>query len=179
MSAERGAGGQTGEARLTDGQRAVLARLADVLVAEGRGMPAASAVGVAGDLMDRCLVAAPMLAEPLAALLDEASAALPGRGSADDADGATADDAGKAPGDEEPVDAAGNALVRDLAANRRADFGVLSTAVVGAYYLSGEVRDLVGYPGQEPSPLTVAAEPEYLDMLERVYERHPGYREAP
>ena len=56
---------------------------------------------------------------------------------------------------------------------------MLSTAVVGAYYLSPRVRELIGYPGQEPSPLTVAAEPEYLDMLERVYERHPGYRECP
>ena len=56
---------------------------------------------------------------------------------------------------------------------------MLSTAVVGAYYLSGEVRDLIGYPGQEPNPLSVAGEPDYLDMLERVYERHPGYREAP
>ena len=135
--------------RLTATQRAVLARLADVLVAGGRGMPAASTVGVAGDLMDRCLEAAPALAGPLSALLDEAPAE------------------------------ASDAFVRDLAANRRADFGVLSTAVVGAYYLSPEVRGLIGYPGQEPSPLSVAAEPEYLDMLERVYERHPGYREAP
>ena len=135
--------------RLTATQRAVLAQLADVLVAGGRGMPAASVVGVAGDLMDRCLEAAPALAGPLSALLDEAPAE------------------------------ASDAFVRDLAANRRADFGVLSTAVVGAYYLSPEVRGLIGYPGQEPSPLPVAAEPEYLDMLERVYERHPGYREAP
>ena len=135
--------------RLTATQRAVLAQLADVLVADGRGMPAASVAGIAGDLMDRCLEAAPALAGPLSALLDEAAPEAP------------------------------DAFVRDLAANRRADFGVLSTAVVGAYYLSPEVRDLIGYPGQEPSPLSVAAEPEYLDMLERVYERHPGYREAP
>ena len=134
---------------LNASQRAVLSGLADVLVAEGRGMPAASAVGVAGDLLDRCLKAAPVLAEPLLALLDEA------------------------PG------GALDAYVRELAADRPDDFAVLSTVVVGAYYLSAEVRDLIGYPGQEPSPLTVAAEPEYLDMLERVYERYPGYREAP
>ena len=69
--------------------------------------------------------------------------------------------------------------VRQLAADRPEDFAVLSTAVVGAYYLSPEVRDLIGYPGQEPSPLSVAGEPDYLELLERVYERHPGYREAP
>lgn len=134
--------------RPTAAQRAVLAGLADVLIAEGRGMPAASRAGVAADLLDRCLQAAPVLTEPLLALLDEAPAG------------------------------ALDAYARDLAAKRPDDFAVLSTAVVGAYYLSGEVRDLIGYPGQQPSPLSVAGEPDYLDMLERVYERHPGYREA-
>ena len=135
--------------RLSASQRTVLSRLADVLVAEGRGMPAASAVGVAGDLLDRCLEAAPVLAEPLLTLLDEAPRGAP------------------------------DSYVRHLAADRPDDFAVLSTAVVGSYYLSPEVRDLIGYPGQEPSPLSVAGEPDYLEMLERVYERHPGYREAP
>ena len=133
---------------LADPQRAVLARLADVLIAEGHGMPAASAVGVSGELIDRCLEAAPALGAPLGALL--------------------ADLAGDSPGES----------VRQLAADRPEDFAVLSTAVVGAYYLSAEVRDLIGYPGQQPSPLSVVGEPDYLDMLERVYERHPGYREA-
>ena len=132
----------------TPDQRLTLARLADVLVAEGLGMPAASAVGVADGLLDRCLNAAPALAEPLLALLDEAPA--------DDLD----------------------AFVRALEAQRPDDFAVLTTTVVGAYYLSAEVRQLVGYPGQQPSPLSVATEPDYLDMLERVYDRHPGYREC-
>ena len=130
-------------------QRLTLARLADVLVAEGLGMPAASAVGVADRLLDRCLDAAPALAGPLTALLDEA----PAHGL--------------------------DAFVRRLAASRPDDFAVLSTAVVGAYYLSAEVRELIGYPGQQPSPLSAAAGPEYLEMLERVYDRHPGYRECP
>ena len=130
-------------------QRTTLAEVADVLVAAAGGMPAASTVGVAGELLDRCLEAAPVLAEPLLALLDEAPARDP------------------------------EEFVRELAAGRPEDFAVLSTAVVGAYYLSAEVRDLIGYPGQQPNPLSVAGEPDYLDMLERVYERHPGYREAP
>ena len=132
----------------TPEQRLTLARLADVLVAEGLGMPAASAVGVADGLLDRCLDAAPALAEPLLALLDEAPA--------DDLDD----------------------FVRGLEAQRPDDFAVLTTTVVGAYYLSAEVRRLVGYPGQQPSPLSVAGEPDYFDMLERVYDRHPGYREC-
>lgn len=136
-------------AALTPAQRLTLARLADILVAEGLGMPSASAVGVADGLADRCLDAAPALAEPLMAVLDEA-----------------------------PADGL-DAFMRQLAARRPDDFAVLSTTVVGAYYLSAEVRLLIAYPGQEPSPLSAAAEPDYLDLLERVYERHPGYRECP
>ena len=133
----------------TSAQRLTLARLADVLVAEGLGMPAASVVGVADGLLDRCLDAAPALAAPLMALLDEA-----------------------------PADGL-DSFVRRLEASRPDDFAVLSTTVVGAYYLSAEVRELIGYPGQQPSPLSAAAEPDYLEMLERVYDRHPGYRECP
>ncbi|MCE2510950.1 MAG: hypothetical protein J4F50_00050 [Acidimicrobiia bacterium] len=133
----------------TSAQRLTLAGLADILVAEGLGMPAASAVGVADRLLDRCLDAAPALAGPLMALLDEAPA-----------DGLAA-------------------FARRLAASRPDDFAVLSTTVVGAYYLSADVRELIGYPGQQPSPMSVAAEPEYVEMLERVYDRHPGYRECP
>lgn len=133
----------------TPPQRATFALLADVLVAEGLGMPAASTVGVADGLLDRCLEAAPVLAEPLRALLDEAAA--------DDPD----------------------VFVQGLSEHRPDDFAVLSTTVVGAYFLSDDVRRLIGYPGQQPSPLSIAAEPEYLEMLERVHDRHPGYRECP
>ena len=132
----------------TPAQRQVLARLADFLVPHGFGMPAASTVGVASDLLDRCLAAAPSLCEPLLALLDEV-----------------------------PVDGV-DVFVRRLASDRADDFAVLSTAVVGAYYLSTEVRQRIGYPGQQPNPFSPAVEPDYLDMLERVYERHPGYREC-
>ncbi len=135
--------------RLDDSQRAALALLADVLVAEGRGMPAASTVGLAGELIDRCLEAAPVLAEPLAALLDELASQPP------------------------------EVFARHLAAQRPDDFAVISTAVVGSYYLSPTVRQLIGYPGQQPSPLIATSEPDYLEMLERVYERHRGFREAP
>ena len=132
----------------TPAQRLTLARLADILVPEGLGMPAASTVGVAGDLLDRSLAAAPSLLEPLLALLDDV-----------------------------PVDGL-DAFVRRLEVERPDDFAVLSTTVVAAYYLSEDVRELIGYPGQQPNPLSVAAEPDYLDLLERVYVRHPGYREC-
>lgn len=134
---------------LSEDRRRVLAGLADALIAEGAGKPSATAAGAAGELMDRCLEAVPSLQTPLAAVLDEAAGRDPGR------------------------------FARRLAEERPDDFTVLSTAVVGAYYLSPQVRKLIGYPGQEANPLSLAAAPEYLEngMLERVYERHPGWRE--
>ncbi|WP_420639299.1 hypothetical protein [Candidatus Poriferisocius sp.] len=136
-------------AGLTAARRRRFARMADVLVAEGHGMPAASTVGVAEELLDRCLAAVPSLREPLLNLLDNAP--------------------------DEGLDA----FVRGLASARPEGFAVLSTTVVGAYYLSPEVRERIGYPGQQPRPFSVADEPDYLDLLERVYERHPGYRACP
>ncbi len=137
-----------GSSEPTPAQRLTLARLADILVPEGLGMPAATTVGVAGDLLDRSLAAAPSFFEPLLALLDDV-----------------------------PDDGL-DAFVRRLEVERPDNFAVLSTTVVAAYYLSEDVRELIGYPGQQPNPLSVAAEPDYLDLLERVYERHPGYREC-
>ena len=69
-------------------------------------------------------------------------------------------------------------FVRELDAERPEDLAVLSTAVAGAYFLNPQVREMIGYPGQEASPLSLAAVPEYVEngMLERVYERHPGFR---
>lgn len=134
---------------LSEDRRRVLAGLADALIAEGAGKPSATAAGATEELMDRCLEAAPSLQAPLAAVLDEAAGWDPGR------------------------------FVRRLAAERPDEFTVLTNAVVGAYYLSPEVRELIGYPGQEANPPSPAAAPEYLEngMLERVYERHPGWRE--
>jgi hypothetical protein len=46
-------------------------------------------------------------------------------------------------------------------------------AVAGGYYLSPEVRDRIGYPGQVARPVSALGYPEYLadGLLERVLER--------
>jgi hypothetical protein len=51
-------------------RRAVLAGLAEAMLPGGAGQPPASAVGVAGALLDQVLAARPDLEHPLAALLD-------------------------------------------------------------------------------------------------------------
>lgn len=129
--------------------RIVFERLADVLISEGHGKPSASAVGIAQELLDRALATLPSFAGPLLDLLEEARDSNP------------------------------EAFARLLHSSRPADFGVLTTVTIGAYYLSPEVRELIGYPGQVPAPLSTAGIPEYLadGMLERVYDRHPGYRD--
>jgi hypothetical protein len=49
---------------VSESDRAVFARVADYLIPEGEGMPAASQVGVPGDLLDAVLAARPDLVEP-------------------------------------------------------------------------------------------------------------------
>lgn len=41
-------------------------------------------------------------------------------------------------------------------------FGVLALAIAGAYYLDPKVREAIGYPGQESTPVTVDSFPEYV-----------------
>lgn len=130
--------------------RTVFEGLADVLIAEGHGKPPASAIGIGRELLDRTLGTLPSFSRPLLGILEEAI-------------------------DEDP-----ESFARLLHSSRPTDFRVLATVTVGAYYLSPEVRRLIGYPGQVPAPLSIAGTPDYLTdgMLERVYERHPGYRLA-
>ena len=99
-------------------ERSMFAALADVLVPEAAGMPAASAVGVHERRLDRLLAARPDLAEPLRSLL--------------------ADVAGR--------DA--EAEVARLRAEDDERFRLLLSLVTAAYYSSPKVRRLIGYPGQ-------------------------------
>jgi hypothetical protein len=73
------------------------------------------------------------------------------------------------------------AWVEALRAGDPAAYDALVTAVVAGYYLHPEVQRLLGYPGQEPEPVSVDAYPDYADegLLERVYERGPIFRPTP
>lgn len=133
---------------LTDIQRKTLDGLADALIPAAAGKPSASQAGVSGELLDRTLAAVPAWTEPLLGILDEAAGRPPDR------------------------------FARELRADKPEEFAVLSLAAAGAYFLNPRVRELIGYPGQEAHPLSLAASPAYVEngMLERVCERYPGYR---
>jgi hypothetical protein len=133
-------------------EREVLAAIADVLIPAGDGMPAAGAVDTAGAELDRVLAARPDLAPALARI--------------------AGDVAGEAP----------EAAVRRLERERPGDLDTLLEALAGAYYLAAEVRDRLGYHGQEALTIDVYSDLEaYIEdgLLLPVIERGATYRATP
>lgn len=59
-----------------------------------------------------------------------------------------------------------------------AGWGVLTAAVVAAYYMNPEVSAKVGYAGQRAIPFDADA-PDYVDLLGSVKGRGPVYRATP
>ncbi len=135
---------------MTD-ERQILRALADVLAPAAHGMPAASAVDVAGEGLDRVLAARPDLRQPLARLL----AAARGRDPAE--------------------------VVAQLRADDPAGFNVLTVAVTAAYYMSPRVRSALDYPGQHARPIEAGESFAALDrdLVEMVIRRGPIYRRTP
>jgi len=70
----------------------------------------------------------------------------------------------------EPIDA--------LPERDPAGWGVLTAAIVAAYYMNPDVCARVGYAGQQAIPFD-ADTPDYLDLLESVKGRGPVYRATP
>jgi len=70
----------------------------------------------------------------------------------------------------EPIDA--------LPERDPAGWGVLTAAIVAAYYMNPDVCARVGYAGQQAIPFDADA-PDYLDLLESVKGRGPVYRATP
>lgn len=131
--------------------RARLARIADVLVPAYRQMPAASSVGIAGDLLDKALRARPDLAadcrRAVTACADPPSPEALAQLAADDPDG----------------------------------FGALMVLVLGGYYISSEVRKLLHYAGQEALRIDIGELPAYIEegLIDEVVDRGPIYRTTP
>ena len=124
--------------------------LADALIPAEDGMPAAGQLGAAEAQLDLVLAARPDLLRPLQ------------RGHALTAAMSPADTL---------------ALLPEL---DPAAHGALLETVAGGYYAHPEVRELIGYTGQQAVPVRVADFPEYASegLLERVVARGPVYRPA-
>ncbi len=136
-------------AALDQAQLAVFAALADHLAPASEGMPAASAVGMPGALLEQVLNARPDLRMPLVTLLRQARGADPAQ------------------------------FIAALYADDPEGLHVLGLIVAGGYYLSPEVRTLLGYPGQIRQGFDVDAKPDYLTdgTLQRVRDRGPIWRD--
>jgi hypothetical protein len=114
-------------------------------------IPSASQAGVAAGLLDEVLTALPEVAEPLAVLLQT----LAGH---------------------DPAATVARLQIEDPAA-----FDLLCTVVAGAYFLNPEVRQQIGYPGQQAVPIQVESPPDYEQdgLLASVISRGPIYRPTP
>jgi hypothetical protein len=126
--------------------RETLAALADVLIPAAEGMPSASEAGATGSLLDEVLRVRGDLEEPLATL--------------------TASAANKDP----------RAEVDRLKADEPELFEALTTAIAGGYFMSDDVRERLGYPGQQALRLEDDHDPA---LLQPVIDRGPIYRPTP
>lgn len=138
--------------RITPARRARLAALAEVMLPGSAQMPSAGAVDLAGGLLDRVLGHRPDLVEGLIRAVDALG------------DGAFS------------LDRLAAFLVDDPDA-----YAALTTAVAGAYYLAGEVKASIGYPGQVPRTYDPYAYVEWVEegLLDPVVARGPIYRDPP
>jgi hypothetical protein len=130
-------------------QRTILARLADVLIPAGGGMPSASEAGVAGEGLDAVLSARHDLLEGLIELLGAAN--------------------GKSPDE----------AVASLRSVKQALFVLLGEIVAGAYFMNPQVRAAIGYHGQTPRPIDSHPDYLDDGLLESVIRRGSIYRPTP
>ena len=134
--------------KVDDDVRTVFSALADILIPDAEGMPAASAVGVHETVLDRILGLRPDLSEAFFRGIATA------RG-------------------KDPRAALEQMNVQDTQA--LSAIGLIASA---AYYMSPGVRSLIGYPGQERRSFDPDSVPEYVanGMLKVVEDRGPIFR---
>jgi hypothetical protein len=130
---------------LNDQQRQTFSSLADILIPSAEGMPSASEAEVPTRFIDEALGYRPDLEIPFLRAL-ELSAELP------------------------PDEA-----VQMLNTEHTTAFDALGVLTSGAYFLNPTVKDLIGYPGQVPTPAREDID-SYAEMLAAVVERGPIYR---
>jgi hypothetical protein len=132
---------------LTSAERETFAGIADVLIPAAEGMPSATEADVPNRYLDEALGYRPDLLQGLREALGVAEGLL-------------------------PENAVGLLNSEHIPA-----FEALGTLTAGAYFLNSEIRQLIGYPGQVPTPPKNDMDT-YIDLLENVMERGQVYREA-
>jgi len=122
-----------------------------MLIPAGDGLPSASQAAAANQGLDQVLGSLPETEVPLAALLDKLCGA-------------------------DPAEA-----IATLQTEDPAEFDLLRTVVAGAYFLNPEVRQAIGYPGQQAVPIVPEDPPDYEQdrLLASVIVRGPIYRPTP
>jgi hypothetical protein len=130
-------------------ERAILGRLADVLIPAADSFPSASQADVAGRWLDQVLMARPDLAAALKGLLAKV-------------------------GDAEPSWA-----VAELRSSDPTAFGVLTEFAAGAYFMNPDVLRAIGYAGQDARPIDPRPDYLDDDLLQSVIDRGPIYRPTP
>ena len=152
VSAEAGpTPGAEGARVIGEAERAAFGRMAEVMLPGTDTMPSAGQAGVPGPGLDEVLVARPDLAVPLGRALRD----LGGSFSLE-------------------------ALAGYLSVDEEA-YSALTLCVAAAYYLAPEVRDLIGYPGQEARSFDPYEYVAWIDegLLDPVTERGPIWRRPP
>ncbi len=137
--------------RLTTKEREAFAALANVLIPSAHGMPAAPEVGIQDEALDHVLSLRPELANDLV----RGIRAL-GEGNA-------------------------AAIAETLSRDDPAALGAIGLVAAAAYYMNTDVRQRLGYRGQESRPATDDEEHDYLrdDLLQPVIDRGPIFRPTP
>ncbi|MEO1190909.1 MAG: hypothetical protein AAFY02_04085 [Pseudomonadota bacterium] len=136
---------------VSDKHRSTFAGIADVLIPEAEGMPSATQAEVHGAILDRAVELRPDLREAFFRGLNKAA-------------------------DQDPQAAAETLNKEDPEA-----LGAIGLLASAGYYMQPQVRDLIGYPGQENRPVDADSEPDYVTngMLQAVIDRGPIYRPTP
>ena len=139
------------EEMVGEAERAAFGRMAEVMLPGTDTMPSAGRAGVPGPGLDEVLEARPDLVEPL------------GRALRDLGDSFSLEN-----------------LARYLSADEEA-YAALTVCAAAAYYLSPEVRDQIGYPGQEARSFDPYEYVGWIDegLLDPVTERGPIWRRPP
>lgn len=138
--------------QIDDTTRKTFAALADVLIPNAEGMPAASEVDVHGTMMDHILDLRPDLRDSFMRGIATAKGRKPGE------------------------------VLNEMDRSDAAALSAIGLVTLAGYYMTAEVRRLIGYPGQESRPeADPDAVPEYVSngMLQQVIDRGTIYRPTP